>query len=783
MVEVSRVKLRIVLIVFGVVATALVVAACGGSSGSSSSSSTTESTTTEAETESTPTSFTPAALTKSASPESSELTESAGANWPTVGGDIADDRFSSLDQIDTSNAAKLHLVWQAAYSPALSEKAGILEEESAPLVSEGVMYVITPEDNVLAVNATNGEKIWEWKANIKKAEDITEYGSGVQGIAIGEGQVYAEDNAGKLDAIDAATGELNWREQVADPKTKIESPSTPVFYEGDVYVGISGGETARGHVNAFDAKTGKEIWSTNLVCGPTETPTGNGECPKQESDNEGGGSVWTWPAFDPKDGLLFVGTANPSNDEGTPGDYKWATALVALEMKTGKIKWGFQCVHHDMWDYDCTTAPVFFEAEKDGKMVGVVAETAKTDMHYEIEAATGKPFIPVKEEPVPTSPKGITPDPAAQKKLAASETQPIPMNTDKSEIVPHCANEKGLPNPAPDGTKYTYSCVFASPGSKTYMAYGLSYQGGQDGKSPLSYDPETGQMYYCETVSYIGRKIGSTEIGGTYFGVDTGWEGSVAALDVDNNTMTWRDKLMSPRGACKGGDTTTAGGLVFSSANHGEALAFDSKTGKEVWSFKGPENLWGAPVVFEAGGNEYVAYYYGGQVGPNGGMTEEHFPRVLVFSVEAEAEPSAAEMPKTEFTPTEEEALKLLSEGKQPPVPGEEEAEEAEAGGGGGEKEAHEKAKEEAEAGGGETASGEGAEVFTTNCATCHTLKAAGATGTVGPNLDTIKPTEEAVEQQVINGGGAMPAFGKSKILTAKEIEEVSKYVSSVAGK
>jgi quinohemoprotein ethanol dehydrogenase len=773
------VKLRIGLIVVGMLAMALAVAACGG--GGSSSSSSTSSTTTEEKTtaESSPASFTPAALTAAASPESAELNESAGANWPTVGGDVGDTRFSSLDQIDTSNAAKLHLVWQAKYSPALSEKAGILEEESAPLVSEGVMFVITPEDNVLAVDATNGEKLWEWKSNISKAENVTEYGSGVQGLALGEGMVFAEDNAGKLDAIDASNGKLIWRKQVSDPKTKIESPSTPVFYAGDVYVGVSGGETARGHVNAFVAKTGKEIWSTNLVCGPTETPTGNGECPKEESDNEGGGSVWTWPAFDVKDGLLFVGTANPSNDEGTHGDYKWATSLVALEMKTGKIKWGFQCVHHDMWDYDCTTAPVFFEKEVNGEMKSIIALTSKTDMHYELEAATGKPFIPVKEEPVPTSAKGITPDVAAQKQLAASETQPIPENTDKSEIVPHCANEKGLPNPAPDGTKYVYSCVFASPGSKRYIAYGLSYQGGQDGKSPLSYDPETGQMYYCETVSYIGRKIGSTEIGGTYFGVDTGWEGSVAALNVDDNTMTWRDKLMSPRGACKGGDTTTAGGLVFSSANHGEALAFDAKTGKELWHFKGPENLWGAPIVFEAGGKEYVAYYYGGQVGPNGGMTEEHFPRVLVFSAEAEAQPSAAELPKTEFTSTEEEALQLLSEGKEPPLPGAEE--EAEAEGGGGEKEAHEKAKEEAE-GGAEMAAGPGAEVFTKNCATCHTLAAAGATGTVGPDLDTLEPSASTVEQMVTNGGGAMPAFGKSKLLSPTEIKEVAKYVSSVAG-
>jgi quinohemoprotein ethanol dehydrogenase len=776
------VELRIGFVVSCVVAVALALAACGGGGSSSSSTATTApppaSSTTTPESETSPASFTPATLKKSASPSGAELTEGAGANWPTVGGDIQDTRFSSLSKIDTSNASELHLAWQAAYSePLLESKTGVLEEESAPLVNGGVMYVITPEENVLAVDATDGKKLWEYKSEIKKAEQVTQYGAGVQGLAIGDGRVYVEDNAGRLDAIDASTGELAWQKTIIAPGTKIESPATPVYYEGVVYAGISGSEVARGHVNAYNAASGKELWETTLVCGPTETPTGNGNCPKKESDNEGGGSVWTWPAFDVKDGLLFVSTANPSNDEGTAGDYKWATGLVALNMKTGKIKWGFQCVHHDMWDYDCTTAPVFFEKEVNGEMKRIIALTSKTDMHYELEAATGKPFIPVKEEPVPTSAKGITPDVAAQKKLKASETQPIPQGTDKAEIVPHCATEEGLPNPAPDGTKYIYSCTFAAPGSKNYIAYGLSYQGGQDGKTPLSYDPETGQMYYCETVSYVGRKIGATEVGGSYFGVNTGWEGAVAGLDVDNNTITWRDKLMSPRGACKGGDTTTAGGVLFTSANHGEFLAYDAETGKQLYSFQGPENVWAAPVVYEAGGKEYVALYYGGQVGPNGGMTEEHTPRLLVFSVEAEEGPSVAEMPKTEFSKTEQEALKLAAEGKEASVAKEEEEAEEE---GGGEAEAHEKAAE----GGKEMATGEtaAAEIFTTNCASCHTLAAAGAKGTVGPNLDDLKPSEATVEKQVIDGGGAMPAFGKSKILTPAEIKEVSEYVSSVAG-
>jgi mono/diheme cytochrome c family protein len=173
-----------------------------------------------------------------------------------------------------------------------------------------------------------------------------------------------------------------------------------------------------------------------------------------------------------------------------------------------------------------------------------------------------------------------------------------------------------------------------------------------------------------------------------------------------------------------------------------------------------------------------VAIYYGGQVGPNGGMTEPHTPRLLVFSVEAEALPSAAELPKTEFTPTETEALQLAAEGKEASV--EKEEEEAEEGEGG-EVEAHEKAKADE---GEEMATGETAvaEIFTTNCASCHTLAADGATGTVGPNLDTLKPSASTVEHQVINGGGAMPAFGKSKIMTPAEIKEVSEYVANVAG-
>src|SRR6202012_6120479 len=246
---------------------------------------------------------------------------------------------------------------------------------------------------------------------------------------------------------------------------------------------------------------------------------------------------------------------------------------------------------------------------------------------------------------------------------------------------------------------------------------------------------------------------------------------------------------------CRGGATTTAGGLVFSGANHGKFGAFDAETGEELWHFQGPSDLYSPAVAYEADGKEYIAVYFGGQVPLVGGMTNEHYARRLVFSVEGETQPSAAEMPKSEFSKTEQETIQLAAEGK---ISAQEQAEafgkiveedykvpEAHAGGEEGEegmKEAEKEGEPEAKEG-GETAaaSGAGMEIFTTNCGACHTLAAAGTTGTTGPNLDSLAPTQSAVEHQVTNGGGGMPAFGKEGILKPKEIKEVAEFVAGAA--
>lgn len=767
-----KVRLVSVWVSLAVVVAAIGLTACGGSGGTTTTSAGSEQ-------------IGPDALARSASPSDAELEAGAGVNWPTVGGDTSNTRFSSLDEIDTGNASKLHLVWQGSYSPKL--EATTLEEESTPLVLDGVMYMVTPEDNVVAVNAATGTKAWEWKAEVKESELRTEPPTGVQGLAVGDGLVFVETNAANIVGIDVKSGQTAWSKPMALGETILESPSTPSYYDGVVYVGVSGGESGRGHVDAYEAKTGKLLWRTFLVCGATDTPPAGGKCPAGENNpNEGGGSVWTYPAIDVKDGLLYVSTANPSALAEIEGNFQWSDSTVALEMKTGHIAWGFQGVHHDLWDYDCTTPPVLYENTLEGKKKSVVNFVCKSDLHFALEQKTGKPALPIAEEPVPTAAGGITPDVAAQEQLKASETQPVPANSEKSEVVPHCADEELLPNPAPDGSKYEYSCTFAAPGSKKFMAYGIGSSGGQDGKSPLAYDPETNAMYYCEMVSVEGQKLNEPLRGGTYLGVNHGWQGSVAAVDVTDNTTIWNHKIMAPDGACRGGNTATAGGILFSSANHGKVMAFDAATGKELWSFQGPSDVYSAPCVFEAEGHEYVAYYYGGQVPLVGGMSDEHYARMLVFSVEGEGQPSVEEMPKTEFSKTEAEALELAAQGKITPEEEQAKALEGLEVEGESEEPSEEEGaapEEEGTEEGGTAATGSAGEsIFTTNCATCHTLAAAGAEGTVGPNLDQIKPSQTIVEHQVINGGGGMPAFGKEQILSTEEIEEVAEYVSSAAG-
>ena len=225
---------------------------------------------------------------------------------------------------------------------------------------------------------------------------------------------------GNMVALDQTTGEVVWKTEVVDWKTGSGITAAPLYYDGLIYTGITGGEFGvRGRLTALDAKTGKEAWRFYTIPGPGET--GHETWPQTgDAWEHGGAPVWQTPAVDPKLGMVYFTTGNASpdvNGSKREGDNLFSASFVALDAKTGAYKWHFQQVHHDIWDFDAPSPTVLYDAQVDGKTVPAIAEASKTGFLYVLDRSTGKPLIPIEEKPVPQSDYQKT-----------SPTQPFPTN-------------------------------------------------------------------------------------------------------------------------------------------------------------------------------------------------------------------------------------------------------------------------------------------------------------------------------------------------------------------
>ncbi len=302
-------------------------------------------------------------------------------NWLLHGRDYSNQRYSPLNQIDTSNVGQL--------APAAIVQTGMVASfETTPVVVDGVMYVSTPMvDNkmqVMALDAATGERYWTTTYDVATSKLCC--GPVNRGVAVGYGTVYLATVDANLLALDAKTGEKKWETQIADPQAGFSETMAPQIYDGMVIVGSSGGEwPIRGFVAAYDAKTGKQDWRWNA----TDPNSFEGD-----SWKSGGGMVWTTPAIDPKRGLIIFATGNPNPDlDGThrKGDNLYTDSIVALDVKTGDIKWYYQEVKHDVWDYDAVSNVVLLDAkDADGKTVPVAAEAGKVGWLFIVDRDTGK---------------------------------------------------------------------------------------------------------------------------------------------------------------------------------------------------------------------------------------------------------------------------------------------------------------------------------------------------------------------------------------------------------
>src|SRR5262245_12731860 len=268
--------------------------------------------------------------------------------------------YSPLDKINTSNVSRLVPVW--------SYSTGVLEgHQSPPIVNNGVMFVTTPGNQVLALNAKTGDLIWRYKRELP--DDIVQSHPTNRGVGLYEDMVYIGTLDAFVVALDAKTGKVVWETKVDNYKHAYYFTLAPLVAKGKVMVGTSGGEFGiRGYVAALDAKTGKEVWRTHTIPAPGDP---GHETWQEDQWKTGGGSVWITGHYDPKLNLTYWGTGNPGPWLGDmhPGDSLYTASVIALDVDTGKLRGYHQYVPNESWDWDEVSTPLLIEYKRKGRSI------------------------------------------------------------------------------------------------------------------------------------------------------------------------------------------------------------------------------------------------------------------------------------------------------------------------------------------------------------------------------------------------------------------------------
>jgi glucose dehydrogenase len=559
--------------------------------------------------------------------EPAQLYPTPGADWTNSDGTLANDRYSSLSQINTSNVGKLKMAWsESLWNPANTTYA-TLGAESSPIESGGVLYMPTPE-GVDALSATSGAIKWQYHGVPNTGSSAAGLGFSTmpaRALSMGGGYLYIGQADGSIVALNPSNGHPVWTAQVASvgtygTQTFGESNPFTVYANGEVIAGINGGDSPlRGHIDAYNAKTGALIWRFFTLPDTGDFPFITTWANPAEAAT-GGAAIWSVPSVDTKLDRVYVGTGNAYPYTGrSPGKDLWANSIVSLDLKTGALKWYFQAVHHDEWDMDCPTPPVLFNATINGKTVPGIAASCKTGYVYEMNRINGSPIFPIKETAVPNLDNG-----AGQALNTTWPTQPEPTGG-AAQIVPHCPTAAqassmlpGYPTAA-NGTPYVMTCPFAGTDASHYLVWGPSYSGGTD-FPPMSFDPTTNDLYVCANVSYIASENISptSQTQSTIQGNPlTGETGTVSALNLTTNKLMWQKQYMADTdGTCYSGTLATAGGLVFSSSRGnpgastpvpGTFYAYNAKTGDQLFAYKNTNQIEGAPITYSVNGTQYVA--------------------------------------------------------------------------------------------------------------------------------------------------------------------------------
>lgn len=594
-------------------------------------------------------------LTLVARAKSQTSTQYPAKDWPTYGGSFDNHRYSRLDQVTARNVHGLRVKWTFPIPD-----AGVLDNslQTTPLVVRGreaglprldaVMFVTSPLNRVLALNAATGESIWQFAPPHREPLDACCSKSN-RGVAFGRlsggwrrpaSRVYLATLDARLWALDASTGSPApgfgdglgppGSVTVADnhagfsltmaplfiPRADIASATGVTRARDVLIVGISGGEyETRGFVTAYDAATGEMLWRFFTIPAPGQFggdtwPTLSGRF--AHPFLRGGGAVWMTPAYDAARGWLFVAVGNPSpNLDGThrTGDNLFANSIVALDIGTGERVWHFQQVHHDLWDYDPASPPLLFDVGD----IPAVGQAGKTGMFYILNRETGIPIFSCPETTVPGS-DVVAPDGSPE---ITSTTQPL--CGPGQQFVPF-VRPGDAPRDLPEGR--SVEPIFTPP-STSYGATTVApaVYGGSEW-SPVAYHPGLGLAFVSGVVlpaNYVVFPEVSTHAGSFWLGglpipdVFSGG-GTFTAIDVSTGTQKWQ---RSTPWLLAGGSLATAGGLVFYGEGNpfgGAFVALDAATGAERFRFLTRGGVNAAPMTFLADGEQLITVAAGGHL-------------------------------------------------------------------------------------------------------------------------------------------------------------------------
>jgi alcohol dehydrogenase (cytochrome c) len=497
-----------------------------------------------------------------------------GNNFLHTNGNYAQTRFYPNRQINTSNVNKLRPAW--IFQTEVRESL-----ETSPIVVNGTMFVTTSFNHVYALDARTGEELWHYK---HKMGPITVYccGPNNRGVAVYGDLVYMATLDAKLVALDAKTGKVAWTTEIADPELGYSETMAPTAVDGKILIGTNGGEYGiRGFVKAFDAKTGKLIWTFNTIpdnsVGVWAKNDATGRDMHRDIDAEKaqlaktgdpfktlGGGVWQNPAVDLETRRIYFVVGNPSPDlDGglRPGDNLYTDSLVSVDLDTGKYVCHLQYIAHDVWDLDAVSPPVITTvAGKDGKPIKGVLHAGKTG-HVYVHDAKDCSLVRFSEAMVPQENMWVLP------------------TKDGARMLPG----------ANGGVEW--SPIAVNP------QLGLSY-------AVNLHQPMT---YHVESSPYPAGKLW---LGGAFKVIPTEEQwGNVTAVDYNTGAIRWQVKTQQPM---MGGALATAGGLVFTGEANGLFKAYDAETGSVLWKFQAGAGVNAPPSSYSVDGKQYVVVGAGG---------------------------------------------------------------------------------------------------------------------------------------------------------------------------